>query len=210
MKKLFAFPARLTLAVLLVALFAMPSQAAFVISTATGLFEPSFRGDAGSNWFGYSTGTFFGTPVPPTASRILNNTPPTLGNVGLADGVEFYQNDRYEGTFVGIGASSGNLYTGQGPIGKTAAATMVVPTDGVPGTGFTTIILQGYTNVSGGQGVDTLIANYAHLTINGVQPTESAVTPSIAANGGPASICWATNPPTRLTGASSAASAPRR
>lgn len=172
MTKLFALPARIAAAALLVALVAAPTQADFVISTASGLFEPSFRGDAGSNWFGYSTGTFFGTPVPPSASRILNNTAPTLGNVGLADGVEFYQNDRNDAPFVGIGASSGNLYTGQGPIGKTAAATMVVPTAGTPGSGFTTIILQGYTNVAGGQGVDTLIGNYGRLSINGAQPTE--------------------------------------
>jgi hypothetical protein len=151
------------------------ARAEFNISESTGLFAPSFRGGSNATWFGYSCGTFFGNPVPPSSSRILNNTPPTLGDVGLGDGVEFYQNYRANVPFVVIGSSSGNIYTGQGPIGKQAFATMVVPTDGSAGTGFTTLILQGFTSTAGPTGPDTLIVNYPRFSIGGVEPSEFVI-----------------------------------
>lgn len=165
-----------TLAAAICALALVASaRAEFNINASTGLFAPSFRGDANSTWFGYASGTFFGNPVPPSASRILNNTPPTLGNVGLGDGVEFYQNDRNNVPFVVIGSSSGNVYTGQGPVGKQAFATMVVPTDGTIGSGFTTLILQGLTSTGGPTGPDTLIVNYPRFSIGGADPTEFVI-----------------------------------
>ncbi len=145
-------------------------SAQYVISEATGLFAPSFREEANTTWFGWSSGTFFGTPVPASSSRILNNIAPTLGNVGLADGVEFYQDDYAASTPVIIGASSGNIYTGQGAIGKQASATLVAPTDGIVGTGYTTIIIQGVTTTSGMGGPSGLIANPPIFgDINGVE-----------------------------------------
>ncbi len=178
MKNLLRVPARLCCALLLAGLIAVPAQAAHVISTATDLFTPSFRDDANANWFGYSTGTFFNS-----TPRLLNNTPPTLGNVGLAEGVEFYQNDRNDVPFVVIGASSNNIYTGQAQFGKQAYATMVVPTDGVEGSGFTTIILQGLTSGGGPTGPEGLIANYARFSIGGVEPTEFVIGGNAAGTG---------------------------
>lgn len=136
------------------ALQAAPLHAQFVIETSTGLFTPSFRGDANTTWFGWGNGTFFGDPIPPSSTRILNNIAPTLGTVGLAEGVQFFQNDRFDDPFVGIGSSSGNIYKGgAGPFSKPAIdLTMVIPTDGVVGTGFTTIIIQGTSLTSGSFG----------------------------------------------------------
>jgi hypothetical protein len=175
MKRLLSTFTKGALAVLLVSLIATPARAEFVVKSATGPFTPSFRADANATWFGYSNGTFFGQPVPSAATRILDNTPPTLGNVGLADGVEFYQNDRNDTPFVGIGSSSGNIYTGNMQFGKQAAATMVVPTSGTLGTGFTTLILQGITNTGSPSGAASLILNYPRFEIGGNAATEFVI-----------------------------------
>jgi hypothetical protein len=150
-------------------------NAQFVIQTSTDLFTPSFRGDANTTWFGWQNGTFFGDPIPPSSTRILNNIAPTLGNVGLAEGVQFYQNDRFDDPFVGIGASSGNIYKGgSGPLSKPAIdLTLVIPTEGVIGTGFTTIIIQGTSLVAGSFGSPEafLINQPVFQNIGAVAPT---------------------------------------
>jgi len=170
MKKHLAIPAAF---ISLFMLFESLLHSASVISEATGLFQTSVRGDSHGAWFGWSSGTFFGSPVPLSSSRILNNPAPTLGTIGLADGVSFYQNDRFSTPFTLIGASSGNIYTGNNyGQGKQAYGTLLVPTFGTPGNGFTTLILQGKTLTADGvySTPQSLAQNYPLLSLNGVSP----------------------------------------
>ncbi len=149
-----------------------PAQAEiYNLSTASALIAPSFRGEAGTTWFGWDEGSFFGQPVPASASRILNNPATSNGTIGLA-GVEFFQNDRASGNFTMIGSSVGNIYTGIGAIGKQAAATLVAPMAAGGADGFTTIVIQGRTTTAGGfSSLESLIANYpVFSTINGISP----------------------------------------
>jgi hypothetical protein len=141
------------------------------ISTASALIVPAFRGDAGTTWFGWNEGQFFGQPVPASTSRILNNPATSNGTIGLS-GVELYQNDRDSGTFVVIGSSGGNIYTGAGAIGKQAYATLVAPMAAGGVDGFTTIVIQGRTTTAGGfSTLESLIANYPLFSdINGIAP----------------------------------------
>ena len=146
---------------------------ASVISEATGLFQTSVRGDSHEAWFGWSSGTFFGSSVPLSSSRILNNPATTLGTIGLAQGVSFYQNDRYSTPFTLIGSSSGNIYTGNNyGMGKQAYGTLLVPTFGTPESGFTTLILQGRTLTADGvySTPQTLSENYPLFSLNGATP----------------------------------------
>ena len=146
---------------------------ASVISEATGLFQTSVRGDSHEAWFGWSSGTFFGSSVPLSSFRILNNPTTTLGTIGLAEGVSFYQNDRYSTPFTLIGASSGNIYTGNNiGQGKQAYGTLLVPTLGTPGNGFTTLILQGKTLTADGvySTAQSLAQNYPLFSLNGLTP----------------------------------------
>ncbi len=144
------------------------------LTQQSGLVSPAFRGQANTTFFGWNEGQFFGQPVPPSTSRILNNPTTSIGNVGLGEGVELYQNDRFSSPFVMIGSSVGNIYTGSGPVGKQGFATMVAPT--APGSldsGFTTIVIQGRTTTAGGfSTLESLISNYPIFSsINGVDPT---------------------------------------
>ena len=141
------------------------------ITTASGLFEPMFRGNSNTTWFAWSEGSFYAKPVPPENSRILNNPVTSNGTLGLT-GVEFYQDDRSSSTFVMIGSSGGNIYTGQGAIGKQAAATLVAPLAAGGSDGFTTIVIQGRTITAGGfSSLESLIANYpVFSSINGISP----------------------------------------
>jgi hypothetical protein len=144
------------------------------LTQQSGLVSPAFRGEANTTFFGWNEGQFFGQPVPPTTSRILNNPATSIGNVGLGQGVEFYQNDRSSSPFVMIGSSVGNIYSGSGPVGRQAFATMVTPTaPGILDTGFTTIVIQGRTTPAGGfSTLGSLISNYpVFSSINGVAPT---------------------------------------
>jgi hypothetical protein len=160
--------------VLLVVLFGSVSHAViYDITQQSGLIAPAFRGDANTTFFGWNEGQFFGQPVPSSATRILNNPVTSTGNVGLGSGVQFYQDDRSSNPFVMIGSSAGNIYTGIGPIGKQAAATMMAPASpGVVGSGFTTIVIQGRTTTAGGfSSLDLLLSNYpVFSSINGVSP----------------------------------------
>jgi hypothetical protein len=140
------------------------------ISNATSLFVPNYRGDSNTSYFEWYEYDFYGFPVPPTASRILNNPTPS---VGLTQNVQFFQNDRFSATPTIIGSSSGNIYTGFGAIGKQAFATLVVPTFPSIGLGNTTILIQGRTvPESGFAPAEQLILNYPRFTINGINPQE--------------------------------------
>lgn len=146
---------------------------ASVISEATGLFQTSVRGDSHEAWFGWSSGKFFGSSVPLSSSRILNNPATTLGTIGLAQGVNFYQNDRNSTPFTLIGASSGNIYTGNNyGQSKQAYGTLLVPTFGTPESGFTTLIVQGKTLTADGvySTPQTLSQNYPLFSLNGATP----------------------------------------
>jgi hypothetical protein len=164
------------LLVVLAALFAVgrPWEAAAItynIGAQTNLVVVDFRGQSNTTYFEWSDGRFFGLPIPLSSNRVLNDTPP---NLGVSSNVQFYQNDRAATNFVLIGSSSGNIYTGSGPIGKQAAATMVAPTaPGVLDSGFTTLVIQGRTLTAGGfSTLDTLISNYpVFSSINGVAPS---------------------------------------
>jgi hypothetical protein len=143
------------------------------ITQQSGLVSPNFRGQANTTYFGWNEGQFFGQPVPPTASRILDNPVTSFGNVGPGEGVELYQIDRLSSPFVMIGSTAGNIYTGDRAIGKQAAATLVVPTSsGALASGFTTIVVQGRTTTAGGfSTLDLLLSNYpVFSSINGVSP----------------------------------------
>jgi hypothetical protein len=139
------------------------------INSANSLFTPTYRDQANTTYFEWTNGEFYGWPVPPTSSRILDNTPPTLG---ITSGVEFYQNDRYSSTPTIIGSSSGNIYTGFGANGKQAFATLVIPASPGIGVGNTTLFIQGRTvPESGFAPADQLIINYPRFTLNGISPT---------------------------------------
>ena len=138
------------------------------IANATQLFNPSYRGQQYTTYFEWTDGEFYGWPVPPSSSRILNNTPP---NLGQTNGVQFYQNDRFSSTPTIIGSSSGNIYTGFGAIGKQAFGTLIIPTSPGVGVGNTTLFIQGRTvPESGFAPADQLILNYPRLTLNGISP----------------------------------------
>lgn len=153
------------------------------LTVATSLYAPSFRGQADTTWFGWNEGKFFGSPVPSSGSRVLNNSATSNGTIGLT-GVEFYQNDRASGNFTMIGSSAGNIYTGSGPIGKQAAATLVAPMAAGGVDGYSTIVIQGRTTTAGGPAtIQSLLANYpVFSSINGVSP--SFVISANAANQG--------------------------
>jgi hypothetical protein len=167
---------KLTLHTLLIGVLLCSHGQAIIydLTQQSGLVSPAFRGQANTTFFGWNEGQFFGQPVPPTTSRILNNPATSIGNVGLGEGVELYQNDRSLSPFVMIGSSVGNIYTGSGPVGKQAFATLVTPT--APGSldsGFTTIVIQGRTTTAGGfSTLESLISNYPLFSsINGIDPT---------------------------------------
>lgn len=166
---------------------AMVQAEIYNLSTASALIEPAFRGDSNTTWFGWNEGQFFGQPVPASSSRILNNPATSNGTLGLT-GVELYQNDRNNSPFVMIGSSSGNIYTGSGPVGKQAAATLVAPLTAGGPDGFTTIVIQGRTTAAGGpSNIQTLLGNYPVFSdING-----TAAQFTIAANSANQAQWWA-------------------
>lgn len=124
MKKLFCFT-------LVGALAANITPAQFVINTGSGLFDPSFRGAANTAWFGWGSGKFDGL----TNNELIDNPAPSFGTTPL--GVSFTQSTAFD-----ILSSGNNIYTGA------AGATdllLAIPTSGTPGSGFTTLIIQGKT-----------------------------------------------------------------
>ena len=124
-----------SLALLAVVSGATTASAQFVINSSTGLFDPAFRGQANTTWFGWGPGRFEGT----TQNELIDNPAPNIGTT--INGISFTQNPGND-----ILASSDNIYSGA------AAATdllLAIPTSGNVGSGFTTIIIQGRTAFGG-------------------------------------------------------------
>jgi len=133
---------RILLSTLLLAC-AVSANAQNDISTASGLFTPSFRDASNTDannttYFGWGAGSFDGT-VP---NNLVDNPPVTLGVGGQDGSLNQIGTDD-------IISSSLNIYT------STFTATTLelgIPTAGTAGSGFTTIIVQGQTLFGGFNG----------------------------------------------------------
>jgi len=121
------------------------------LSTATGPLAPDFRGNANTTYFGWETGTWDGNADP--GADTLNPTP----SINPASGASITQNNSID-----IVSGSNNIYTGPSSIDLS----LVIPTDGTPGTGFTTIIAQGV----GLTGFGGQMAGFSFGDIAGVSP----------------------------------------
>lgn len=140
------------------------ANAAFVISDATSLFTPSFRGGSGTTWFGWANGTWDGNAdaVPPDAPipDVINGTPSydsgaagTLTQAVAAD----------------IISGSNNVYSSVGQI-NSLGLQLTIPTAGTIGSsGFTTIIIQGYGLNGALFGADAL-DGFGFGAIQGIMP----------------------------------------
>lgn len=133
------------LTILALSLTATTYANTFDIATATGLFTPSFRGDANTTYLGWD---LFGDP----GDTVINDTTPDLGSAA--------------GSFVttnGEDHQSGSLnyYSSSGSV----AEDVTFATDGVNGSGYTTVIVQAVT-LFGGWGVDIDFG-----PIDGVEPS---------------------------------------
>jgi hypothetical protein len=108
------------------------AQAQFVINTSPGVFDPSFRGQGNTTWFGWASGSFEGA----VNNELIDNPATTIGVAPL--GLSFTQSPATND----ILSSSENIYTGSFP---STDLLISVPTSGTQGAGFTTIIVQGRT-----------------------------------------------------------------
>jgi hypothetical protein len=148
-------------------------HAQYIIESSTSLFTPSFRGEANSTWFGWGAGEFFATPATGVKRRLLDPSP-TSGNVGLANGVEFFQLDWTDTNQEVIGSSSNNIYKGGFGSGTKPEVSLRlnVPTFGEVGLGFTTLIVQGTSLTGGSFGTAEafLINQPIFGDINGISP----------------------------------------
>jgi hypothetical protein len=145
----------------------------WVIQSSAGLFTPSFRGAEDSAWFGWGAGQFFSDPALGGKRRLLNPAP-TSGNVGLADGVTFYQLNWTDTTAEVIGSSTNNIHKGGAGAGvkPPLSLSLGAPTLGTNGQGFKTIIIQGISLTSGSfGGAEAYLINQPIFgDINGVSP----------------------------------------
>ena len=145
------------------------ASAAFVVYEGTGLFAPSFRGDAASTYFGWSYGSWDGNPPPavgePDPSPDTINGTPSINPGGLP-GTAFLT----QGTSVDLVSGSNNIYSSVGAINN-AGLQLHIPTAGEVGTdGFTTIIIQG-SGLSGAMfGFGGALDGFGFGEINGVSP----------------------------------------
>ncbi len=108
---------------------AMATAAPFDINTATGLFEPSFRGDADSTYVGWDTWN-------ENLDGVIEDTTPDVGT--------------HSGSFITTNgevhvSGSGNYYAAGGSMSE--EVTFTAP--GVGPDGFTTVIVQGVTLFGG-------------------------------------------------------------
>jgi hypothetical protein len=140
---------------------AVAANAQFVIGNSTGLFTPSFRADgtgAGETFFGWSEGTWDGN-VDTAAPNVDTLNPTPSVNPNSLAGASLTQN-----VVADIVSGSNNLFT------NTTAnvdLNLTIPTNGTPGTGFTTIIIQG-------RGLGSAMGTLNHLLfdpIGSVSPT---------------------------------------
>lgn len=139
---------RLTVLCLLLGLGACANSGAatFDIATATGLFTPTFRGDANTTWVGWDTFDDNGA-----GDMIINDVTPDVGTNG-GSFVTTNDEDHLSGTL--------NYYSGSGSVSETITFDTPGGTDG-----STTVIVQGAT-LFGGFGTIPAFSD-----INGVSPT---------------------------------------
>lgn len=141
------------------------ASAAFVINETTDLFTPSFRGDSGSTYFGWSYGTWDGNPAPtegdPDISPdIINGTPSINPGSGgfISQAVE-----------ADIVSGSDNLYSSVGQI-SSLGLELTIPTTGTIGlSGYTTIIVQGF-GLNGAMFGAEALDGFSFGAINGIMP----------------------------------------
>lgn len=148
---------RLFLTALAVCIGASSAQAN-VIVTATGPFTPSFRGAASTTYFGWNNGSWDGNDDVATTVDTLNGFPSI--NPGSLAGPLLVQTSAAD-----IVSGSNNVYTSPANL----KMMLSIPTAGTPGTGFTTIIVQGNSLAGGGFG--GLLDTAKFGTIEGVAPT---------------------------------------
>jgi hypothetical protein len=140
------------------------AQAAFVISSSTSLFTPSFRGAANSTYFGWENGSWDGNAdaVPPDAPipDVIQGTPSiNPGSGGLLT----------QAVPADIVSGSNNLYSSVGQI-NTLGLQLYIPTAGSVGAaGYTTIIIQGF-GLNGAMFGAAALDGFAFGDIEGVAP----------------------------------------
>lgn len=131
------------------------SGAPLEINSSAGLFAPSFRGGSDTTWFGWASGTFDGAPNDELIDSPAPNLGTTTAGVGLS---QLDVNDYLSG--------SNNIYSG----GFSLNLALLVPTSGTPGSGFTTIVVQGRT-IFGGYPTGDYGSDLTFGPVAGVNPT---------------------------------------
>ena len=116
------------------------------INLVTGTISPSFRGDSATTWTGWDTWDDAGA-----GDQVINDSTPDVGTDG-GSFVTTNGEDHLSGSF--------NYYTGSGSV----AETVNFSSDGIVGTGFTTVIMQGHT-LFGGFGTEFTLSD-----VGGVSP----------------------------------------
>jgi hypothetical protein len=140
------------------------ANAAFVIAETTGLFTPSFRGEANSTYFGWANGTWDGNadavaPDPPIPD-IINGTP----SINPASGGQLTQ-----AVAADIISGSNNVYSSVSQI-DSLGLQLTIPTSGVVGSaGYTTIIIQGF-GLNGAMFGASALDGFGFGTIDGIMP----------------------------------------
>ncbi len=137
------------------------ARADFIISSATGPFEVSFRNLENTTYFGWTSGAFDADSVTESA-EVLTTPVITVGTA--VDGIGLNQ----IGTTPDILSGSNNIYNGAGANSNAASFQLDIPTSGIADSGFTTIIIQGNGLTFGGGGLTTAPV---FGSINGVAPT---------------------------------------
>lgn len=129
-----------------------------IIGEAHDVFAPSFRGEADSTHFAWTRGNWNANPAgTPREFR----TSPDVNPGGLAEAT-LVRSDASVAAYPNIISSTGNLYTSPATIDMT----LTIPTIGVAGTGFTTIIVQGRSL----DGYDGMLDVFSFGDIAGVAP----------------------------------------
>jgi hypothetical protein len=160
--------------------FAASASAQFTISTSSGLFTPSFRdltnNDlANTTFFGWGPSTGWGVSGNFAFDGLTDNelidNPPALQGIGGLTGTlnQIGTND--------VLSSSNNIYTSTF---TDQYLRLEIPVQGVAGTGFTTIIVQGRT-VFGGYPSNSA-ADFEFPTLGGA-PAQVVVGPNAAGRG---------------------------
>ncbi|TWT97733.1 hypothetical protein Pla108_18850 [Botrimarina colliarenosi] len=140
-----------------VAVATTASGATFDLAAASDVFTPSFRGEGNTTYLGWDV---FGSP----GDTVLNDTTPDVGT-GAGSFVTTNGEDHQSGSL--------NYYSGGGSV----AEDVTFATDGVPGSGFTTVLVQA-TTLFGGWGADIEFG-----PIDGVAPTQVLQTTNAIGSG---------------------------